>query len=63
MTKKQIRMKYKEMSYLDKIERLEFWANLYLNYLGVKNEDNEALMKDIVEYYENAKRELEVLQG
>lgn len=57
MTNKQIRMAYQQLSYLDKIERLEFWASQYMSYLNVENKNNEALMQDVVEYYQEAKKE------
>jgi hypothetical protein len=55
MTKKQIRMAYEKMDYLEKIERLEFWASQYLSWLNVENKDGQSLMQDVVEYYEEAK--------
>jgi hypothetical protein len=53
MTKKQIRKVYEEMNYLEKIERLEFWAVHYLAWLDIEDDTMEALMEDVVLHYES----------
>ena len=60
MTKKQTRMAYERMDCTAKIERLEFWAKNYLSWLGVEG-GMDALMQDVVEYYEPAKADQEDL--
>lgn len=61
MTKKQILTAYQNLSDSEKVERLEFWAERYLDYLALHplGTLKEALMSDCVVHYERTKKEHE----
>lgn len=61
MTNKQIKKFYEEMHPQEKIERLEFFAKLYLDYLDLGLDVEKSLMIDVVEYYDQVKKEMEEL--